>query len=228
MQARAFRIRVGSGGGYFVNITSGTVSRLDVHQGETEVYLESGESAALYLADLDMSVGSAFAPKHELVLDGAFNFRREQQFVLGDMQPELHEISEQPVSIALGNWSVVTGKAFSGSCRYETEFALPEGAEGHAQLDLGEVKYTCEVTLNGHPLGVKVMPPYRYDLPAGLMKEQNQLSIRVSNTAGNEYLHTRTFDKWAPWQLSTYHQKQLEFCKDTLDSGLYGPVRLLY
>ena len=24
------------------------------------------------------------------------------------------------------------------------------------------------------------------------------------------------------------HQKQLEFCKDTLDSGLYGPVRLLY
>ena len=95
-------------------------------------------------------------------------------------------------------------------------------------MDLGEVKYTCEVTLNGHPLGVKVMPPYRYDLPAGLMKEQNQLSIRVSNTAGNEYLHTRTFDKWAPWQLSTYHQKQLEFCKDTLDSGLYGPVRLLY
>ena len=106
---------------------------------------------------------------------------------------------------------------------YETEFSY---AGGDAILDLGEVRHTCEVFINGKSLGVRVMKPYRYEIPAELLLENNLLQIRVSNTPGNQHQYTRSFDKYQPWQLSVYRGAQDIFDRDSLDSGLYGPVVL--
>lgn len=228
LTGETFRVRVESESGYYVNITSGALEKLTVKDGAAEIHLESGETGAIYMTHEALTAKETGCAAHETVIAGPFTFRAEQRFVLGDMLPSLQEMEGQPTTAVLGDWAGMVGGDFSGSCRYETGFDKPDGAFGPVTLDLGEVRYTCEVTLNGQNLGVKVAPPYRYDLPEGLLKEKNLLSVRVSNTAGNEYYHTRTFDKWAPWQLSTYHKKQMEFCRDTLASGLYGPVRLLY
>jgi hypothetical protein len=72
------------------------------------------------------------------------------------------------------------------------------------------------------------MSPYRVELPTELVAEENTLEIRVSNTAANEYERTTSFDKWKPWQLSTYLPTQKIYHAFSLSGGLFGPVKILY
>ena len=95
-------------------------------------------------------------------------------------------------------------------------------------LDLGKVNYTCEAFVNGKSLGVKVMPPYKYDIDTEAVKGYNELEVRVSNTAANEFYYTKVFEKWPDWMLTPYYEKCQIFQKDSLESGLFGPVKILY
>ncbi len=70
---------------------------------------------------------------------------------------------------------------FSGIARYTAVLTLPENA---AYLDLGQVGETAEVYLNGRPLGVRIVPPYRFDLSAIAREGENLLEIYTSNPLG--------------------------------------------
>ena len=79
---------------------------------------------------------------------------------------------------------------FSGRIRYTAVFdrsTLPVGscADKAVALDLGEVGQTAHAWLNGQDLGVRLCPPYRYDVSAALCEGSNQLVIEVSNTLAN-------------------------------------------
>ncbi|MBR5313238.1 MAG: glycosyl transferase family 2 [Clostridia bacterium] len=69
--------------------------------------------------------------------------------------------------------------SFSGRIRYTCTFDAPEGVAG---IDLGTVGQTSHLWLNGTDLGVRVCPPYRYDLTSALREGTNELVIEVSNT----------------------------------------------
>jgi hypothetical protein len=227
--ADTFAVRVPAGRSYLINITEGKVETLLVQSGNVKICMASGETCAVYSTEEVLPAEEMFYPRSGTDLPRCFAFSRTQSFMLGEMTPMLQEMSECPVTLSLGDWSEAAGSAFSGSGMYETSFTLPgERVRDRAVLELGDVRYSCECILNGISLGVKVMHPYRFAVPEGLLQEHNILSIRVSNTAANQYAYTKTFDKWAPWQLSTYHEIQQEFCQDSLESGLYGPVKLLF
>ena len=88
---------------------------------------------------------------------------------------------------------------FSGTAVYRKVFDLPSvGSQQLAvssepsnrpstdhcplSLSLGEVKEMARVKLNGRDLGVVWCPPWRVEIPAGLIKEQgNQLGLEVVN-----------------------------------------------
>jgi len=82
---------------------------------------------------------------------------------------------------------------FSGKIRYTAAFdisALPAADTAAAScqafaIDLGEVGQTAHLWLNGKDLGVRVCPPYRYELTDALCEGSNELVIEVSNTLGN-------------------------------------------
>ena len=95
-------------------------------------------------------------------------------------------------------------------------------------LDFGKVNYTAEVYLNGERVGNLIMPPYRLTVSSDALRDKNLLEIRVTNSAANEYKYTKTFEKFAKWQLSPYHDKQMAFCDDKLPGGLFGPVKIYY
>lgn len=95
---------------------------------------------------------------------------------------------------------------FSGTIRYEGTFAVD--AEKRLQLELGEVGETAEVFVNGKSAGVKIAPPYTFDLSHLARKGENALTIDVTNT-----LVYRMHDGF-----SAYHA--------IAASGLIGPVRL--
>ncbi len=72
---------------------------------------------------------------------------------------------------------------FAGTARYSGRFDAPEGA-GRYALDLGEVRDSCRVTLNGERLGTLLGPGFA--LPAvHLTAEGNALEVEVTNVAAN-------------------------------------------
>ena len=98
--------------------------------------------------------------------------------------------------------------AFSGTFRYETEFEwLLE--EKPKRLDLGEVFETAEVWMNGQRAGVRICPPYRFDIGDLVVSGKNRLVVEVTNTLAKEQ---RDF-------LSRFAQQE--------PSGLLGPVLLV-
>jgi len=223
-ELNAFSVDINGRSGYFVDITSGCLKNINVSaDGYVNVILECGECCALYLTEEAMPVTKEIRAEKMITLDGLYTFRRINQFVIGELYPEYYDINETPIPAQLGEWSSMTGRDFSGSGMYETFFAY---TGDDAILDLGDVRHTCEVFLNGRSLGVRVMKPYRYEIPAESLLEYNQLQIRVSNTPGNQHQYTKSFDKYKPWQLSVYKGAQDTFDRDTLDSGLYGPVTI--
>ncbi len=211
---------------YFIHITDGAVYPI-----ETDHYtfhLQSGETAGVLVTDEQVATQTPLQVNKELILD-SFTIKPTKRFIIGDDQLQTKVCEEQAQPAQLGDWKECVGEDFSGDCVYETTFTVPENMQ-NAVLDLGDVKHTAKVWLNGEPIGVKVMPPYRFIIPTDCIKKENRLQICISNTAANEYVHTKSFEKMEAYKLTVYFDKELEFCKDTAEqgSGLFGPVKILF
>ena len=206
---------------YILEAESGKIIKTD----SNKITLASGQMVFLWQGKVD-EFEKENIYRNEVTLAN-FTFRRTDRFIINDMEFVKREIAETEESISLGDWAEVTGIDFSGSGIYKTEFKLPK-SEGKICIDLGDVYSTCELFINGRSYGVCGMSPYIYEIDAQTLRDQNTLEIRVSNTCANEYLYTKSFDKWQKWQISPYHEIQNVFHKDSLQGGLYGPVKLLY
>jgi hypothetical protein len=219
-------INVGDKVPQLLNVTEGKVQNLDVNDGKVCFSMQSGELFALLYADKKYDTEDEFFG-NEQVLDGDYLFKKTRRFKIYDMKMDSFDIEEDYKEGALGDWCKVNGDDFSGSCMYKTTFKKPQ-TDGDIVIDLGKVKVSCELFVNGKSMGVKVMSPYTFKVANSDMKEENVLEVRVSNTVANERVHTTTFDKWANWQRSPYEAKIAKFDKSSLPSGLFGPVKILY
>ncbi len=70
---------------------------------------------------------------------------------------------------------------FSGTVKYEASFEISE-VRKNVSLDLGEVYEIADVKLNGENIGVKIAPPYIFDISEKMKKGTNNLVIEVTNT----------------------------------------------
>jgi hypothetical protein len=77
-------------------------------------------------------------------------------------------------------------------------------------LDLGDLRGTAEVLVDGESVGSAFCAPFRFDL--GRRRASFELTVLVFNTLG-PFLYESTPTEWV--------------LEGQLDSGLYGPVRLL-
>jgi hypothetical protein len=117
-------------------------------------------------------------------------------------------------------------KYFSGTATYRNQFNWTGGQTKDRSifLDLGTVKVTASVRLNGKDLGVVWCSPWRVDVTSDLKPGQNTLEIDVVNLWPNRLLgdslmpaeHRRTHTN-----IRTKRQQTL------LSSGLLGPVKLI-
>ncbi|MBO4423058.1 MAG: hypothetical protein J5879_06440 [Clostridia bacterium] len=71
---------------------------------------------------------------------------------------------------------------FSGRIRYTCRACPPDGVYG---IDLGDAGDVTHLFCNGTDLGVRICPPYSYDLSGALKDGENELLIYVSNTLAN-------------------------------------------
>jgi len=225
----SYTIHVPSENVYCLSVESGKVQKMTVRDGMVQTALQIGETAVLLFTEDKLAADQEEDLCDAYTLPDAFCFRRTLGLVYGEEKLENIVYQEDAVPLALGDWASLVGSAYSGSGIYQTVFRPASDAVGKAcVLDLGDVRYTASVTLNGHPLGTVLMPPYRFSIPAGLLQEENTLEITVTNTPANAFLHTDFFDKWETWQLSPYYEKELKMSEDSAFGGLYGPVKILY
>jgi hypothetical protein len=81
-----------------------------------------------------------------------------------------------PGRIRLGDWESQGLSGYSGGVRYRTTLRRP----GRARLDLGRVRGTAEVIVNGRSAGIRVCWPYTFDL--NLDAEESTIEILVLGT----------------------------------------------
>ena len=161
-------------------------------------------------------------------ISNGWTCRKTTEFVIGDHDMEVHgHPSEQPVNIMLGDWRKVVGDIYSGDVEYIVRFRCTRSVKKNAQvLDLGDVRYVCHTSLNGEPLGKRLWQPFVYDIKGKISKGYNVLKVTVTNTLANQYTYTKALDKWPIKQLGPYHSETLGFEKESVSSGLYGPVTI--
>jgi len=109
----------------------------------------------------------------------------------------------------LQDWRTIGRARYSGTAEYTSTFELGEahvahGADRVALLDLGEVRETARVLLNGRPAGDLLWPPKRLRVERLLKPGRNELALAVTNTMAS----------------------RLE--PNPPPSGLLGPVRLIF
>lgn len=125
-------------------------------------------------------------------------------------EPVAVETSQGGV-MPLGDWSKMgILNNYSGGVRYSHEFTVTETeATGRVMLDLGSVIATAEVVVNGQTAGVRVAPPWKFDIRACVRPGINHIEVLVFNTLANHYQTSPSFFKGEP------------------ASGLFGPVNVI-
>ncbi|MCC7086556.1 MAG: hypothetical protein IT427_16280 [Pirellulales bacterium] len=193
---------------------------------EVHLRLDPGHSAILHALPRQLKGGNDFLERSPgpvaLKLNGPWQVR----FLEGG--PEIPQSIE---TSALGSWTKngdPRTESFAGTAVYRTTFDAP--AAGSYWLDLGEVRHSARVRVNGRELGTLFMHPYRI-LAGELQSKGNSLEVEVTNLAANRI---RDLDRrkisWRNFYNANVMSKQGKALDATdwpvFDSGLLGPVTL--
>jgi hypothetical protein len=133
----------------------------------------------------------------------------------------------------LASWTTfpdMNAQSFAGSATYSIRFDAPSDAAGNYSLDLGDVRQSARVRVNGRDYGTLITPPFRVVVdnlkPAG-----NTLEVEVTGVSANRI---RDLDRrGVQWKIF----KDINFVNASYrpfdasnwpltDCGLLGPVTL--
>jgi hypothetical protein len=112
-----------------------------------------------------------------------------------------------------GSWEEQGLVGYSGGVRYRQILVVDtvERTGVRILLDLGRVRGTAEIHVNGERVGVRIWSPYTFDLTDHLRAGENELHVSVYNTLG-------------PY-MDAISPTSFVFPGQTV-SGLFGPVTL--
>jgi hypothetical protein len=135
-------------------------------------------------------------------------------------------------SARLGSWTQHGGdyENFAGTARYSTRFDAPMAGGQPGYLDLGEVRHSARVKVNGKDFGRLIAPPFRV-LVDNLKLAGNQLEVEVTSTSANAI---RYYDRegvaWKNFHdINFVNQDYQPFNAanwPVAEAGLLGPVTL--
>ena len=122
-------------------------------------------------------------------------------------------------------------KRFGGTARYKLEFDAPATKADDWLLDLGDVRESARVRINGKDVGTLWSIPLRVRVGAFLKPGRNVLELDVTNLAANRIRYM--VQQKAPWKI----MREINFVNINYrpfdasgwaltPSGLLGPVTL--
>jgi hypothetical protein len=225
-------IPLGVGGHFYRRDPIGENTRLRERTGRagTSIYLElaPGQSCFLITGNKNGVLPSE-NPKQEITLGGDWTL----EFLTGKPSlPSNAQMSE------LKSWTILSDSAsyFSGTARYSLRFDSPQAALSAKSvlIDLGDVRESAKVTLNGRELGTTWYIPYQLIFDSKILKSSgNLLEIEVTNLSAN-YMRLRDqqqpeWKKFYDINIVDIRYQKFDASKwQPMPSGLLGPVRLVY
>lgn len=204
---------------------TGRISQADTADGRLWLSLKSGQSVILQTYDQTLQADSVAAPVHELAgidvegswtltLDGTGHYQFER--------PQTWETLDQNTA------------SWMGQGTYETTFHLSaaqlQTATAGFRLDLGDVRESARVWLNGQYLGCAWSVPFVLDCQGLVREGSNTLRIEVTNLPANRIsdmdrqgVEWRIFEDINMSNISTPSYAAWEL----VPSGLNSAVRLI-
>jgi hypothetical protein len=113
--------------------------------------------------------------------------------------------------ITIGDWSEIDGlRAYSGGAWYRKTINIEakDLAEG-IEIDLGHIISSAELFINGYSAGIRLSPPWTYDITERVKAGENRIEVLVYNTLANNYT-----------SIPTRYRGDIK-------SGLIGPVSII-
>lgn len=108
-----------------------------------------------------------------------------------------------------GDWSELDGlRAYSGGMWYRKTINIDKKAGESIEIDLGDVVSSAELFINGKSAGIRLAPPWKFDISENVKQGENKIEILVLNTIANNYTSIPT----------RY--------RGSIRSGLIGPVTI--
>ena len=133
--------------------------------------------------------------------------------------------------ITLGSWNPLVGPDFSGTVSYRRHVKLPSDWLGkRLRLNLGKLDYAAKARINDQEIGVVLWSPTSLEFTPPKNQTEFVLTIEVANTLASELTSERVQREWSqrhgPGWPGPYHQRALEFEKESRSGGLFGPVKI--
>jgi len=113
-------------------------------------------------------------------------------------------------TISLGDWSEIDGlRAYSGGAYYRKTIQIDDqDLKNRLEIDLGDLVSSAELRINGKSAGIKLSPPWKFDITSFAKAGENQIEVLIYNTIANNYT-----------SIPTMYRGEIK-------SGLLGPVLL--
>ncbi len=205
------------------------VAAIRQHEEQSEIYLqlEPGESCIIRTFTDREATGESWVcmQKEEdpLEIQGEWNV----EFIDGGPVLPSPFTTDQ-----LDSWTNLgdqEAERFAGTALYTVSFHLPDNlTTDHWQLDLGEVRESARVRINGHELGTLWSIPFSIQFDKTLKRGKNVLEVEVTNLSANRLrdLDQREVDWQKYFFVSVLYKDFNASSWPLMDSGLLGPVRL--
>lgn len=113
-------------------------------------------------------------------------------------------------TINLGDWSKIDGlRAYSGGAWYRKTIHIDEqDLKNRLEIDLGDLVSSSELRVNGKSAGIKLSPPWNFDITPFAKAGENRIEVLIYNTLANNYTTVPTM------------------YRGEIKSGIIGPVVL--
>jgi len=141
----------------------------------------------------------------------ALRIEQDRGCYAGAALPEPIKLNCARGKIELGDWSEMgVLKSYSGGAWYcRTVNLEPTLRRDRLTLDLGDLASSAEVRINGKVAGIRVAPPWKFDITDLAKKGDNRVEILIYSALGGHY--------------STIPTRY----PGLLTSGLLGPVKIV-
>ena len=206
------------------------VATLRQRDGAAEVYVQQAPGESFFIKTQDTQAASGAPVNHThagtpVVLGGGWKATPLRG------GPELPPAF---TATSLASWTARGGEweRFGGTVRYETEFTLPAGVKADDWLlDLGDVRETARVFINGVETDLVWSLPMRTKVGTFVKPGRNTLALEVTSTAANRI---RDLDRRKVQWKNFYEINFVDITYQPFDasgwalqpSGLLGPVTL--
>ena len=204
--------------------------KTDVEDGKTRIdlHLEPGQSCILSCGNFDSALGEWPGYRYggdALIIDSEWTIK-----VPGESD-DLPAVETE----RLGSWTEFGGSwpQYSGKVMYSCNFEVEESYVGREMLlDLGDVRETARITLNGKDIGLCWCVPFRIRIPAGILEKSNRIGIEVTNLSFNKVIDLDR--RKVPWKqfheinfVNIRYEPYDASAQEPVASGLLSEIKLI-